>query len=155
MSVRDTVRDTDRGYKALMALLGDLEDVEVLVGIRGNAGNAEDGTPLAVIAAANEFGTARIPERSFLRSTVDSHQGDYEEELGQGLARAVDGGGVQEVDRTLRRMGVRAVADVQTTMRELDTPPNAPSTIERKGTDNPLIDTGQLRQSIDYEVRRS
>lgn len=31
-------------------------------------------------------------------------------------------------------------------------PPNAPSTIKRKGSDRPLIDTGQLRRSITYVV---
>lgn len=34
-------------------------------------------------------------------------------------------------------------------------PPNAPSTIKRKGSDRPLIDTGALRQSITYVVRAS
>ena len=31
--------------------------------------------------------------------------------------------------------------------------PNAPSTIARKGHDKPLIDTGTLKASIDYEVK--
>lgn len=31
-------------------------------------------------------------------------------------------------------------------------PPNAPSTIRGKGSDKPLIDTGQLRRSITYSV---
>jgi hypothetical protein len=39
-------------------------------------------------------------------------------------------------------------------MTTLDSPPNAPATVEAKfGQDNPLIDTGRLRQSIDSEVR--
>jgi len=37
-------------------------------------------------------------------------------------------------------------------MTALDQPPNAPSTVARKrGSTNPLIDTGQLRRSIDWE----
>jgi hypothetical protein len=32
-------------------------------------------------------------------------------------------------------------------------PPNAPSTKERKGSEHPLIDTGQLKASITYVVR--
>ena len=31
--------------------------------------------------------------------------------------------------------------------------PNAPATIERKGSDKPLIDTGELRKAITYVVR--
>lgn len=30
--------------------------------------------------------------------------------------------------------------------------PNAPSTIRRKGHDKPLIDTGKLKASINFEV---
>ena len=30
--------------------------------------------------------------------------------------------------------------------------PNAPATIRRKGSDRPLIDTGQLVNSVEYEV---
>ena len=32
-------------------------------------------------------------------------------------------------------------------------PPNAPSTIKRKGSSRPLIDTGQLRRAITYVIR--
>ncbi len=32
-------------------------------------------------------------------------------------------------------------------------PPNAPATIERKGSENPLIDTGSMRKAITYVVR--
>lgn len=34
-------------------------------------------------------------------------------------------------------------------------PPNAPSTIKAKGSDRPLIDTGELRKSITYVVREN
>lgn len=33
-------------------------------------------------------------------------------------------------------------------------PPNAESTIEAKGSDRPLIDTGQLRNSMNYVIRK-
>ena len=32
--------------------------------------------------------------------------------------------------------------------------PNAPSTIRKKGSDKPLIDTGQLRQGVSYKICR-
>ena len=31
--------------------------------------------------------------------------------------------------------------------------PNAPSTIRKKGSDKPLIDTGRLRQSVNYVIK--
>lgn len=33
-------------------------------------------------------------------------------------------------------------------------PPNAPSTVRRKGFNSPLIETGSLRSSISYQVRK-
>ena len=37
-------------------------------------------------------------------------------------------------------------------LTDLKTPPLAESTIRRKGSSNPLIDTGQLRSSITWQV---
>jgi len=148
-----TIRDNDLGYRQLLAALLGLPDTGIFVGIRGDAGDSADGTPLAVVAAANEFGTRTIPERSFLRSTVDSKQEVYEDQIAEVLEEVVDGGGLPALAVGLNRIGLGAVADVQETMRQLDDPPNAESTIRAKGADNPLIRDGRLRQSIDYEIR--
>ena len=41
---------------------------------------------------------------------------------------------------------------LQQTMVKLNTPPNSEATIELKGFDDPLIETGQLASSVDYKV---
>lgn len=56
------------------------------------------------------------------------------------------------LDMTLNKIGVVAVGFVQKYMTELRTPPNAASTIKKKGSSNPLIDSGALRQSVTYKV---
>jgi hypothetical protein len=61
-----------------------------------------------------------------------------------------DGGTLEEA---LNKVGVVAVAKVQRYMRDLKTPPNSASTIARKGSSNPLIDSGALRQSVDYKLQ--
>jgi hypothetical protein len=138
------VKDTDRGYRKLMARIGALGNVAARVGVRG-----EDGEDLVTIAAANEFGTATIPERSFLRSTVDEGRAKYAKLLRQAVERMVDG---VPVPLAMGVVGETLVGDVQRKIRNRIPPPNAPSTIARKGSDVPLIDTGRLRQSIDYEL---
>ncbi|QGH75045.1 hypothetical protein RostovM3_00035 [Vibrio phage Rostov M3] len=50
-------------------------------------------------------------------------------------------------------MGVVAVAGVQNYIDELRSPANAPSTVERKGADNPLVDTGEMKQSVTYNIQ--
>ena len=42
---------------------------------------------------------------------------------------------------------------VQKTIKEGSFVPNAPSTIRKKGSDKPLIDTGRLRQSVNYHIK--
>jgi hypothetical protein len=116
-----------------------------------------------MVAAANEFGTGRVPERSYLRSTADARRDEYAAELTRIAGRATGMGagarrmlirlGVRTIlRRDLQRLGAQMVDDVQRTITDLRDPANAPSTVAQKGFDNPLIETERLRASIDFEV---
>jgi len=144
------VEDTDLGMDQLLRDLQTLGVPTVAVGVRGGQ-TTPDGTDLVTIAAANEFGTAdgHVPERSFLRSTADEQRPKYATMLGKAIDAVLDG---DSPDPALHRLGAVAVGDVQRKMRAIKQPPNAPSTVAQKGADNPLIDTGRLRQSIEYEI---
>lgn len=64
-------------------------------------------------------------------------------------------GGMDEgktMDQILETVGVVAEGAVKVYMTELKTPPNAASTIRKKGSSNPLIDTGAMRQSVTHKV---
>lgn len=56
------------------------------------------------------------------------------------------------MDQLLNQMGVLGVAMVQEKISSIHSPPNAESTISKKKSSKPLIDTGNLRQSITYIV---
>jgi hypothetical protein len=43
-------------------------------------------------------------------------------------------------------------SDIRESLVNWTTPPNAPSTIARKGFNKPLIDTGFMQRKIDYKV---
>lgn len=117
--------------------------LEVRVGILGN-----DDSELATYVRANEFGTSRIPERSYLRSTMVKPSA-IKRIVQAGVALTKPGADTKTV---LEVVGVVAVGEVQEQIRRGDYVPNAPSTIARKGSAKPLIDTGRLIQSIGYEV---
>ena len=144
------VVDRDFGYRRIMRNLPAMgrSNPEVLVGIR-----ADKGAELLTIAAVNEFGSAdgHVPERSYLRSTIDENQKKYLDMLTKATGDTIDKG-AGAMRRELGKVGAVATADVQRKIRDLREPPNAPSTIAKKGSDNPLIDTGRLRQSIDWKV---
>lgn len=142
-----SVVDKDTGYGDLLRAFGDLGEPAVYVGVRG-----ESDSDLLIYAGANEFGTedGHVPERSYLRSTADEKQEEYAEHISKGLGRVIDG--TSSIGTELGRVGQRAVRDVQRKIVALKDPPNAPSTIAKKGSSNPLVDEGRLRQSIDYLV---
>lgn len=150
-----SVTDTDMGYDDLVKALANLSaDPHVLVGVREEAGAevppGSDAT-IAEYATYNEFGMG-VPERSFLRSTVDRNEKVYVDALATACGKVLDGG---DVDTAFGRVGLQAARDVQQTIRDFSDPPNAASTIRQKGSSSPLEDTGRLRQSIDHEVRTS
>lgn len=144
------VRDTDRGYKAILGRLRKLgrSTPTVKIGVR-----AGGGSDLPLIAAVNEFGSndGHVPERSFLRSTIDENRTEYEAAIARSLLRTITGQAT--LRKGLEKLGTLVAADVKRKITILEDPPNAFSTIEQKGSDNPLIDTGRLRASIDFEVK--
>ena len=141
--------DRDLGYRDILRRLAGLHDPATLVGVQAEDGASTapgDSSNLATIAAANEFGTQHIPERSFLRATVDANAASYGQDLDAAVQAHIDGETPLPVG--LARLGARVEGDVKQYMTDLQDPPNAPATIERKGSSNPLIDTGRLRASI-------
>lgn len=144
------VTDTDRGFSNIMRALNDLagEPISVLVGVSGTK-----NSDMVIIAASNEFGTedGHIPERSFVRSTVDDGASEIADDLEAVIDAVLDG---SDIDTRLGLVGEKWVGKIKQKIRDIDTPPNAPSTIARKGSDNPLIDGGRLRNSITWQIER-
>ena len=91
-----------------------------------------------------------IPERSYIRSGFDEHVDEIAKTaktlLGEVLQGNVTG---KEMYATLGEM---IVSQMQSFMVDLRNPPNHPATAERKGSRNPLVDTGQLQSSITWRV---
>lgn len=149
---RDVI-DRDLGYDDLVATFDEIDGTEpsVFVGIRGGP-VTEDGTSLVLVAATNEFGSedGHVPERSFLRSTVKEQQRKYAGQLAADLGKLVDG--KMDMEQVLGRLGEVAKRDVQRKIVALKEPENADRTVAAKGSSNPLVDTGRMRQSIDYLV---
>lgn len=92
----------------------------------------------------------KIPERSFLRAGFDNNAGTIMELVEDYLQRIFE----QEMSARdmYERIG-RKIADyIKTEIRLKVSPRNAPLTIVNKGKDDPLVDKGNLLNSISYEV---
>lgn len=112
----------------------------------------EDGTPVAMIAAVHEFGSPSqgIPERPFLRVAAQRNRQKYVRLNRINLVKILRGQAT--VDQALGQLGEMAKGDVQTEIRSGVFTPLKEATKKRKGSSRPLIDTGQMVQSIAWEL---
>lgn len=87
-----------------------------------------------------------IPERPWLQPGAEAGEADYVRAIEDGVANDLDS------ETILNQVGALAVGSVQQMVVDVKSPPNAPSTIRKKGSANPLVDTGAMRQSVHYKL---
>lgn len=128
---------------------------QVRVGIPAGGMNYPDGTNLVQVAAVHEFGSldGTIPERSYIRSTVVNKKAVFQAFWKDKHAKNILVGD-ENAETVLNVLGQLAQSEVQKAIVEISEPPNSEATIAAKGSSNPLISTGLLRQSIRYEVEK-
>lgn len=101
---------------------------------------------VADVATFNEFGTSRIPQRSFIRAWVDENA-DFIQKTIAGQMRLVAAGKL-DAETAAERIALACEGSMKQRISRGIPPPNAPATIARKGSSKPLIHTGQLRKAI-------
>lgn len=87
-----------------------------------------------------------IPPRPWLIPGVESATPDVIDTIASGIEKGL------ATDQIMEQVGAIAAGATQQYMTDLREPPNAKSTIAKKGSDNPLIDSGSLRASVTYKV---
>jgi hypothetical protein len=137
------------GADTLKAIRKLFNHSELKVGVLGGTykpeGEGEKSLPLPYLAAVHEFGLG-VPQRSFIRGYVHEHQ----KEIQKVIVGAVQSKGPEVA--ALDLVGMYIVGQIQKRMANRIPPPLAPVTIARKGSDVPLIDTGQLRAGVTYKI---
>lgn len=125
-----------------------LNEPKLRVGFLENA-TYPDGTLVAMVAATQDFGSPEnnIPPRPFFRNMVADKQSEWGPTLGQQLvANGYD------ADAALSVLGLGIKGQLQQSIRDTNEPPLKPATIKAKGFDKPLIDTGHMINSVDYQI---
>ena len=128
-----------------------LKEQQVFVGFQAGQVADDRGVDMAQIAMFNELGTSTAPSRPFLRMSVDENEDKINTACGRELESLKSGGTAETI---LRRVGALGVRLVQEKIGSGSFEPNAESTIRKKGSDKPLIDTGRMRQSVKYVIKR-
>lgn len=147
------VKKFDRGWNKIVRNIKN-QRWTITVGVQGKNADAkpsgdEGAATLADVAAINEMGLG-VPERSFIRSTLDAGRRKYSA-LMEGVGDAAVAGKIT-VERGAKLVALVVEGDVKEAISDGVPPPNAESTIVAKGSSTPLINTGQLRGAITAEV---
>ncbi len=98
----------------------------------------------------NDTTTITIPPRPFMRNTFD----EQEKELGREIDRLETQILTKKISRrdALKRIGGMHQIEIQRNISHGDWAANHPYTKDKKGSSQPLIDTGAMRQAINFEV---
>lgn len=145
-------------WEAIRARVAELGRATVRAGVIGaNAEHLHPGATLTngELALLHELGnpSTGLPARSFVRRTFEDPA--FRATVGtlqRRLAKAVIEGKMSR-DRALSLLGALASSGIQSTITEHKVEPElAKATIEAKGSDVPLVDTGQLAGSVTWEL---
>jgi hypothetical protein len=145
------ITEKDNGYRELLRSLDKFGSYEITVGVHSEEGSAteEGGTTLIEVAERNEFGLG-VPARPFLGPWADERRDDAVRQMRDASAEALKAR--KSPAARLDQLAQKFAGEVQARIAGGVPPPNAPTTVERKGSSTPLVDTGTLRGSIRGKV---
>lgn len=151
------------------------------VGFLENGRVEPDGTPVALVAAIQEFGapSRHIPPRPFFRTMISEHQDEWPKEIAR-LLKANN----YDAARTLAGVGAGIKGQLQQSIADTSDPPLSPITVMLRGmrtqaryrdmpfwerfaeakrrvaagktsygaSTEPLVDSGNMLNSVDFKV---
>ena len=103
------------------------------------------------VAIKNNFGIG-VPRREFMAVAAKRWQKEWQEnfeKVQDGMVK-----GQMDVDKFLNTMGIAGASIISETIRDWTTPPNSPYTIKMKGANNPLVDSGDMKNAPRHEIRK-
>lgn len=107
-----------------------------------------DGTKVAMVAALLNFGISNGKAWPFFTKMIAEKSPTWGKILAD-LLTAND----YDVDKALALMGTGIAGQLRQAITDMNEPKLEESTIKRKGFEKPLVDTGHMLNSVDYEVQ--
>lgn len=156
------VEKNDKLWQQMKKRLTAIDGIEARVGwFSGqNYGPENNNLPIAQVAQWNEEGTPAAgwggptPSRPFIRSFFIGLKKSkaFQNFMANEIKHYIEGGGTsrhlaQRVGRFVRR-GIRETIEKWTYL------PNAPATIELKGFNDPLVETGTMAKAVSVKIVR-
>lgn len=144
-------------YKQVQKNLLDFSKLDLLVGVpqekTEREGNSEPITNAELMFIHTNGSPIRnIPKRPTIEPTIEENKKRISDMFKKAVNKVLNNKGDGRAD--LEKIGIWTVNKIKAKFGSDDLIPNAPATIAKKGSDRPLIDTGQLRNSVTYVIRR-
>ena len=129
----------------------ELKKLQVRVGIQAGAAQSDEGVDILDIAVWNEVGTDTIPARPFMRQSADGNKAAIEKMCKAQLQKVAQG---ETAEQALNAIGVTQKDLIRDTITKSKSwaEANAESTIKKKGSDVPLVDTSRMQQSVHFVI---
>ena len=146
-----TVRDKKSSdYEKMLRRANMQFDIKVgVMGTEASAAHMGGEDTVADIATRHEFGID-VPQRSFIRETVDVKQDEIQKVVEHFEKQMLDPS--KDPQKIANMLGLKIQFLFQERISN-NSPPFedlAPMTIELKGSSKPLVNTGQLKSAITY-----
>lgn len=119
-------------------------------------GDENDNLPVAQVAQWQEEGTESIPMRPFIRAGFMIKEIEKHKWITPQVNQWIDSIAMGRMSWTqlYNHLGPVFVKMMQKEIEDWKIPMNAPLTVELKGFNDPLIDTGKMMDSVNYRLGR-
>jgi hypothetical protein len=127
--------------------ISNFKEIKIKAGIWD--GMYPDGTKVVDVASRNIYGTESIPARDFRKLAIEGIKANILPTFKRIILNSLKKRSIHV--STVQDIGMAMQAEVKQAIIDMDTPPNAPSTIRAKGFDDPLIHTRRMLNSVEYK----
>lgn len=153
-----TIIKDDKVWQNMKKNLMKGQSLAVKVGFFEDAiyGDENDNLPVAQVAQWQEEGTENIPMRPFIRAGFMIKEIEKHKWITPQVIQWIDAVAKGRLTWTqlYNRLGPVFVQMMQKEIENWRIPMNAPLTVELKGFNDPLIDTGKMMDSVNYRLGR-
>ena len=143
------------GLKGFLERFRDIGKPKVYIGVPAskNSIHKDSKINMATLLAIHVLGAPSrgIPQRDPLRPPLIANAQRYTDLMAQGIKNALANG--TDPNIVYEKIGIVASNDVKDYFVSGSFKPLDQKTIDRKGSSKPLVDTGELRSSITYQVK--
>lgn len=153
-----TVKQTNPNWlEKLMKQNAKAAKLVVAVGYPVNSEGAsarypDTGVEVLDVAVWNNFGTEEIPRRDFMSLGAKNANNVLAPIIKKQVPKMNDG--TLSARTALEQQGLKAAIEFRKAIVNISTPPNAQSTIDAKGSSNPLVNEGTLGGFLSHDVRK-